>query len=219
MKLIKNLFLSLSILLFSNCNNNPFSYEPKHYKIIIQPGPEGEDTFVKFEYYNPYLYYNKDNFGDSSRIQVIYIKHPFIANQIKSEGLFKIPDVSSLEDTLNIDSVSMSLHGRAWLVPFYGHLPVFKANGIIDDFEENGTCWDDSLRSDMIDYDIQSVDTTWSWTTWNFGNYSKLRNLEGIIIRPLEYGIHWLSDYVAYSSDETDSTHLRPKWTFYCSSK
>ena len=97
MKLIKNLFLSLSILLFSNCNNNPFSYEPKHYKIIIQPGPEGEDTFVKFEYYNPYLYYNKDNFGDSSRIQVIYIKHPLIANQIKSEGLFKHGHLSNVK--------------------------------------------------------------------------------------------------------------------------
>lgn len=216
-----NLILSsLVALLLSGCEiKNPVKPEPRHYEITIHPGPEGEDTFVKFEYYLPnHIYYNHDNFGDSSRIQIGYIGYPF-ANQIISEAIFKIPRVSSLEDTLSIDSVSVSLYGKAWPVPFCNYMPVLKANGIIEDFKEDSTCWDDSLKSDMIDYAVKEMDTTYCWTIWNLGDYFRLRNLNGIVIRPLEYGVYWLSDYVAYSSDEIDSTHLIPKWTFYCSSK
>ena len=212
---------SLVALLFSGCDfKSLVKPEPRHYEITLQPSPEeGEDTFVKFEYYPPdSLYGNNKIFGDSSRIQIIYIEYLF-TNQIKSEGLFKIPIVSSLEDTLDMDSVSVSLYGKSWPVPFCNNLPVFKANGLTDDFEEGSTCWNDSLRSDMLDYDVQVVDTAYCWTTWNLGDYSKLENLKGIVIRPLEYGIYWLSDYVAYSSDEIDSIQFRPKWTFYCSSK
>ena len=210
---------SLTALLFSGCElKNPIKPEPRHYEVTLQPGPEGEDTFVKFEARYPNVFYHNQNFGDSSRIQIIYIGYPY-ANQVKSEGIFKIPAVLSLEDTLNIDSVSLSLYGKAWSIPFCDYLPVFKVNGLIEDFEEDNTCWDDSLKSDMIDYDVQSVDTSYCWTTWNLGNYYRLKNLKGIVIRPLEYGPYWLSDYGAYSSDEMDNIQFRPKWMFYGSSK
>ena len=212
---------SLATFLFLGCElKNPVNVEHGNYEIVIQPDPEeGEDTFVKFEACFPYVIYNKDNFGDSSRIYISYIGgYPF-SNIIKSECLFKIPRFSSLKNAFDIDSVSVSLYGKVWPVPFCNNLPAFKANGIIDDFEEGSTYWDDSLRTNMFDYNVQTVDTNYCWTTWNLGDYSKLKNLEGIVIKPLEYGPYWLSDYETYSSDEMDSTHLRPKWTFYCSSK
>jgi hypothetical protein len=221
---LNSIFISsLIALLSSGCDfKNPVKPESKHYEIVVQPGPEdGEDTFVKYEY-NPFEYpsitYEGDNFGDSSRIQIGYIGYPF-ANKIVSEGLFKIPNASSLEDSLNIDSISVSLYGKAWNIPFSSNFHVFKANGIIEYFEENSTCWNDLLRSDMVDYDMQTVDTTWGWITWNLGDYSRLKHLNGIVIRPLEYGIYWLSDYEAYSSDEMDSVQFRPRYIFYCSTK